>query len=125
MKKTENLPHLNESFHLWARMKGSNILGENLFQEKPDQLPRGVHSTGTWGLSRKEKCIPIKSCLICGTAPLTSASEMDAKLLTSQKDKFKQKSPGQLLHKSFNKKNPADGRHQLSRPMRIVEPIQI
>ena len=85
MKKAENLPYLNESFHLWARMKGSNSLGENLFKEKPstDQPPRGVHSTGTWELSRKEKCLPIKSCLICGTAPLTSASEMDAKLLTS------------------------------------------
>ena len=87
-------------------MKGSNSLGENLFQEKPstDQPPRGVYSTGTWGLSRKEKCLPVKSCLICGTAPLTSASEMDAKLLKTQKDKFKQKSPGQLLHKNFNKK---------------------
>ena len=48
MKKAENLPHLNENFHLWARMKGSNSLGENLLQEKPssDQPPRGVQVPG-------------------------------------------------------------------------------
>ena len=31
MRKAENLPHLNEKFHLWALMKGSS-LGENLLQ---------------------------------------------------------------------------------------------
>ena len=48
MRKAKNLPHLNESFHLWALMKGSS-LGGNLFQQKPftDQPLKGIHSTGT------------------------------------------------------------------------------
>ena len=44
------------------------------FEQGVDQPARGIHSTGTSGLARKEKCLPIKTCLICGTAPLTSAS---------------------------------------------------
>ena len=34
----------------------------------------GLHSIGTWGLQRKEKCLPpgdgVATCLMCGTAPL-------------------------------------------------------
>ena len=41
MRKAENLPHVNENFHLWALMKGST-LGGNLLQQKPstDQPPK-------------------------------------------------------------------------------------
>ena len=93
MRKAENLPHLNEKLHLWAQMKGSN-LGKNLFQQRPstDRPPKGIHSTGTWGLARKEKCQnmfdvkSIKTCLMCGTAPMSEASKMDAKLLKVAQD---------------------------------------
>ena len=74
-------------------MKGSS-LGGNLFEQKPstDQPSKGFHSIGTWCLERKEKCLPIKTCLVCGTAPLCEASEMDTKLVKAAKDK--QKGPG-------------------------------
>ena len=47
-------------------------------------------------MARKEKSVPIKTCLIYGTAPLSEASEMDAKLLTDAQEKYsnKQKGPG-------------------------------
>ena len=76
-------------------MKGSS-LGGNLFQQQPypTQPLKGFHSTGSWGLQRKEKCLPVKTCLVCGTTPLEEASNMDAKLLKAAKEKQLRKGPG-------------------------------
>ena len=90
MRKAQNLPHFCEK----ALMKGST-LGGNLFQQKPstDQPPKGFHSTGTWGLQMKQKCQPVKTCRVCGTAPLGEPSEMDTKLLKAAEDKQMKKVP--------------------------------
>ena len=73
-------------------MKGSK-LGANRLTKEPSstQTLKGFHSTGSWGLLRKEKFLPVEeggaTCLMCGTAPAEEASSQDAKLLKTAKEK--------------------------------------
>ena len=88
----ETLPHLCAQQQIWALMRGSN-LGENRLTKEPSstQTLKGFHSTGSWGLQRKEKCLPLEeggaTCLMCETAPAEEASSQDAKLLKAAKRK--------------------------------------
>ena len=65
-------------------------------------LKGSLHSTGCWGLQRKEKCLPPGeggvTCLMCETAPLGQASSQDMKLLKAAKEK--------QLKKTLLKKKP-------------------
>ena len=47
------------------------------------------------GCLSKLKCrgLPVKTCLMCGTAPMSEASEMDTKLLKVAQDKHSNKQP--------------------------------
>ena len=56
----ETLPHLCAQQQVWALIKGSN-LGANRLSKQPasnQTLKGSLHSNGTWGLQRKEKCLP-------------------------------------------------------------------
>ena len=88
----ETLPHLCAQQQIWALMKGSN-LGANRLTKEPSatQTLKGFHSTGSWGLQRKEKCLPLEAGgatrLMCGTAPAEETSSQDAQLLKTAKEK--------------------------------------
>ena len=78
-------------------------LGANRLTKQPASnhtLQGSLHSTGSWGLQRKEKCLPPgegeATCLMCETAPLGQASTQDVKLLKAAKEK--------QLKKTFLKK---------------------
>ena len=73
MRKTADLPHMCEKQQIWTQMK-SNLMEGNLLESA---TTKGYHSTGRWGLQRKEKCHPEKTCLVCGTAPLDEAPPKD------------------------------------------------
>ena len=94
----ETLPHLCAQQQVWALMQGSK-LGANRLTKEPSstQTLKGFHSTGSWGLLRKEKCLPVEeggaTCLMCGTAPVEEASSQDAMLLkTAKENQFKKTS---------------------------------
>ena len=100
----ETLLHLCAQQQVWALMKGSQ-LGANRLTKQPvsnHTLQGSLHSTGSWGLQRKEKCLPPgegeATCLMCETAPLGQASTQDVKLLKAVKEK--------QLKKIFLKKKP-------------------
>ena len=89
----DTLPHLCAQQQVGALMKGSN-LGANRLTKRPvpnQTLKGSLHSTGAWGLQRKEKCLPPReggaTCLMCETAPLGQASSQDMKLLQAAKEK--------------------------------------
>ena len=88
----ETLPHLCAQQQVWALMQGSK-LGANRLTKEPSstQTLKGFHSTGSWGLLRKEKCLPVEeggaTCLMCNTAPVEEVSTQDAALLKTAKDK--------------------------------------
>jgi hypothetical protein len=91
--KEESLPHLCAQQQVWAIMKNDN-LGANKFTKQPTSDPTlkgSLHSTGSWGLQRKEKCLPPAeggaTCLMCDTAPLQQASPKDITLLNAAKEK--------------------------------------
>ena len=93
----ESLPHLCAQQQVWALMKNSN-LGANRLTKQPasnQNLKSSLHSTGSWGLQRKEKCLPPgeggATCLMCETAPLQQASPQDMKLLQAAKEKHNKK----------------------------------
>ena len=52
---------------------------------------KGYQSTGRWGLQRKQKCHPEKTCLVCGTAPLGEVSPEDKKILLEAQEKHERK----------------------------------
>ena len=88
----DTLPHICAQQKIRALMKGSNLGANRLTkQPSPTHTLQGLHSTGSWGLQRKEKCLPLEeggaTCLICGTAPLVQASTQDVKLLKAAKEK--------------------------------------
>ena len=75
----EALPHLCAQQQVWALIKGSR-LGPNRLskpQASTQTFRSGLHSKGTWGLQRKEKCLSPgdggATCFMCGTAPLQEA----------------------------------------------------
>ena len=88
----DTLPHLCPHQQIWALMRGSN-LGANRLTKEPSSAHtlKGIHSTGSWGLQRKEKCLSLEeggaTCLMCGTAPVEQASSQDVKLLKAAKGK--------------------------------------
>ena len=74
-------------------MKGSN-LGANRLTKQPasnQALKGSLHSTGTRGLQRKDKCLPPReggaTYLMCETVPLGEAFSQDMKLLQAAKEK--------------------------------------
>ena len=81
---------------MWALIKGSK-LGANKLTKEPSstQTLSGFHSTGTWGLRRKEKCLPVEeggaTCLMCNTAPAQEVSDRDATLLKTAKENLVKK----------------------------------
>ena len=96
-QKDASLPHLCAQQQIWALLKDSN-LGPNRFSKQPaasQPLKGSLHSTGSWGLQRKEKCLPPTqggaSCLMCETAPLHETSSQDRKLLKAAKEKHAKK----------------------------------
>ena len=89
----ETLPHLCAQQKVWALMEGSN-LGANRLTKQPastQTLKGSLHSTGSWGMQRKEKCLPPgeggATCLMCKTAPLGQASSQDMIRLEAAKEK--------------------------------------
>ena len=105
----DSLPHLCAEQQVWAVMKNSN-LGPTSFSKhsaSPQAAKGSLHSTGSWGLQRKEKCLPPAeggaSCLMCETEPLTQVSPQDLSLLQAAKEKHNRK---RFLKK--NKVNKAD-----------------
>ena len=88
----DTLPHLCAQQQIWALMKGSR-LGATRLTKQPSSTHslKGLQSTGSWGLQRKEKCLPLEgggaTCLMCGTAPIEQASNQDVKLLKAAKEK--------------------------------------
>ena len=88
----ETLPHLCAQQQVWALMQGSKLGANRLTKEPSSTQPlSGFHSTGTWGLMRKEKCLPVEkggaTCLMCNTAPVGKVSDRDATLLKTAKEK--------------------------------------
>ena len=83
MRKTADLPHMCEKQQIWTQMK-SNLMEGNLLESA---TTKGYHSTGRWGLQRKEKCHPEKTCLVCGTAPLDEAPPKDQQILREAQEK--------------------------------------
>ena len=89
----ESLPHLCAQQQVWALMKDSNLVPNTLTKppESTQTFSGSLHSTGTWGLQRKEK-FPAPgeggaTCLMCETAPLGEESSLDIKLLKAAKEK--------------------------------------
>ena len=83
-------------------MKGSR-LGANRLAKQPasNHILKGSHHfTGSWGLQRKEKCLPQgedgATCLMCEISPIEQAFTQDVKLLRAAKEK--------QLKKTFLKK---------------------
>ena len=104
----ETLPHLCAQQQVWALMQGSK-LGANKLTKEPSSTHtlKGLHSTGSWGLMRKEKCLPVEeggaTCLMCGTAPVEEASAQDAVLLKAAKEKLFKKTSLMRKKKEENK----------------------
>ena len=104
----ETLPHLCAQQQVWALMQGSR-LGANRLTKEPfsTQTLTGFHSTGSWGLMRKEKCLPVQeggaTCLMCNTAPAKEVSVQDAALLKTAKEKQVKKTSKMKKRKQENK----------------------
>ena len=104
MRQTVDLPHLCERQMLWTTIKGSSLPGNLL--EKPATSPKyskGYHSTGTWGLMRKQKC-PERPCLVCGTAPVDEAPPKDQMMLREANEKHEK-----IRHKKLKQRKPTEG----------------
>ena len=57
----DTLPHLCAQQQIWALMKGSNLAANRLTKEPSStHTLKGLHSTGSWRLQRKEKCLPLE-----------------------------------------------------------------
>ena len=103
MRKTADLPHTCEKQQIWTQMKGSSqMLTGNLLEKTAttSNHTKGYHSTGRWGLQRKQKCHPEKTCLVCGTAPLDEAPPKDQRILREAQEKHEKtryKKLGKLL----------------------------
>ena len=90
MRKTADLPHMCEKQQIWTQMKGSSqMLTGNLLEKTAttSKHTKGYQSTGRWGLQRKQKCHPEKTCLVCGTAPLDEAPPKDQQILREAQEK--------------------------------------
>ena len=104
----ETLPHLCAQQQVWALMQGSKLGANRLTKEPSSTQPlSGFHSTGTWGLMRKEKCLPVEeggaTCLMCNTAPVGEVSDRDATLLKTAKEKQVKKTSKMKKKKEENK----------------------
>ena len=69
-------------------------LGANRLTKQPASnhtLKGRLPSTGSWGLQRKEKGLPLEesgaTCLMCNTAPMEQASTRNVTLLKTAKEK--------------------------------------
>jgi hypothetical protein len=120
----ETLPHLCAQQQVWALMQGSK-LGANKLTKEPSstQTLKGFHSTGSWGLLRKEKCLPVEeggaTCLMCGTAPVEEASAQDAALLKAAKEKQLKKNSLMRKKKGETKLTENVFSPELCRPLHI------
>ena len=101
MRKTADLPHMCEKQQIWTQMK-SNLMEGNLLESA---TTKGYHSTGRWGLQRKEKCHPEKTCLGCGTAPLDEAPSKDQQILLEAQEKTREDKMQEVREAESNRGN--------------------
>ena len=89
----ETLPHLCAQQQVWALMKGIQVGANQLNKQTASNhtVQGSLHSTGSWELQRKEKCLPPgeggATCWMCETAPMGQPSSQDVKLLKAAKEK--------------------------------------
>ena len=109
IKQSEDtLPHLCAQQQVWAFMKGSR-LGANRVAKQPasNHTLKGLHLSGSWGLQRKVKCLPLEeggaTCLMCNTAPIEQASTQDVKLLKAAKEKQHKKTLQKKKQENYEK----------------------